>query len=283
MSDWISDGEDGYPVRMKLNSLHDTVLTLTGTTIPISLSNPVVSQVLTYNGSVWINSGVTASSGSTSNINIPQLKLDAGYYTSNDSDVIYTDNLRCYWESADTNFLNYNPEVWIFRRKTYVREPSGSHWKMRHKKWTHEPHLNGVKFPNSKYYSGSINCPFEQIEIDGRHTEFTLTVTGSSEKMEIPLNPYEYIYGKSGSTYISLSGITDFTGIGIKVAGRDSMSLPFRFAIAIDNPDISAINPKIIGELNDIIYLRFGGSGIDIKYFWNEINVKMFGSSRWTH
>ena len=76
-----------------------------------------------------------------------------------------------------------------------------------------------------------------------------------------------------------LTTATDF-----KVTGRSSKSLPLRFAIAIDNPDINAKNPKIIGELSDTIYLRYGRSGGNdnfFKYFWNEIDIKMFGTNRW--
>jgi hypothetical protein len=37
--------------------------------------------------------------------------------------------------------------------------------------------------------------------------------------------------------------------------------------------------------MSDIIYLRYGRSAGNsnnrIKYFWNEIDVKMFGGTRW--
>ena len=156
----------------------------------------------------------TESGTGDSSIFIPQLKLDSGYYTDENITVVKTDKIRCYWESADKNFLNYNPEVWIFRRKNYKRREKEAGWRMRHKKWTHEPHLN--------------------IKITGR---------------------------------------------------RDSKSLPLRFAIAIDNPNTEDDNPKIIGPMSDIIYMRYGRDGGNeniIKYFWNEIDLKFFGTTRWT-
>ena len=47
------------------------------------------------------------------------------------------------------------------------------------------------------------------------------------------------------------------------------------------NPDDN--NPKIIGPLSDIIYMRYGrdsGNENVIKYFWNENDVRLFGTNR---
>lgn len=229
----------------------------------------------------------TESGTGDSSIFIPQLKLDTGYYTDENITVVKTDKIRCYWESADKNFLNYNPEIWVFRRKNYKRREKEFGWRMRHKKWTHEPHLNGIKFPSSNYYSGSINCVIDEIRTVGRHTEFSLTTTKSGEKMTIPLDPYDYIYGLTSEGYVKLSDSTDYSKLdNIKITGRrDSKSLPLRFAIAIDNPNTEDDNPKIIGPMSDIIYMRYGRDGGNeniIKYFWNEIDLKFFGTTRWT-
>ena len=271
-------GDSGTTAGWGLDNLNDIIL-----------SGLTSGDTLVYYGGIWTNMQLSGVTGTTVDYHIPQLKIDTGYYTAIDTDTKIKDTLRCYWESADTNFLNYNPEVWVFRRKNYIRKPTGVGWKMRHKKWTHEPHLNGIKFSGSSYYSGTIHSSCAEIEATGRHTEFTLTATGSSYKMIIPLDPYDYIYGDDGggAGWIKLSDSTDFGKIiKVKITGRrDSLSLPLRFAIAIDNPDVNAKNPKIIGELSDIIYMRYGrhsGNGNKIKYFWNEIDVKMFGSGRWT-
>jgi len=276
-----------------LDVLHATVDTdfdLSGTTNSIALSDlsdVILSGLTSGDTIVYWNGMWTNRISSDSGIDIPQLKLDTGYHTVVDVDTKITDTLRCYWEAADTNFLNHNPEVWVFRRKNYTRKPTGVAWKMRHKKWTHEPHLNGIKFSGGTYYSGTIHCPVAEIEASGRHTEFTLTATGTSQKMILPLDPYDYIYGDDGSGWVKLSDSTDFGKISrVKITGRrDALSLPLRFAIVIDNPDTTAINPKIIGEMSDIIYMRYGrhaGNSNRIKYFWNEIDIKMFGTGRWT-
>jgi hypothetical protein len=280
-----------------LDVLHATVdseFDLSGTTNSIALSdlNDVILSGLTSGDTIVYWNGIWSNrvSSNSNSMTIPQLKLDTGYYTETNVDTKVTDTLRCYWEAADTNFLNYNPEVWVFRRKNYNRKSKGSDWKMRHKKWTHEPHLNGIKFSGSSYYSGTIHCPVAEIATTGRHTEFTLSATGSSYKMILPLDPYDYIYGESGGTWIKLSDSIDYSGITkIKVTGRrDSLSLPLRFAIVIDNPDTNVNNPKIIGEMSDIIYMRYGrqpgNNNNKIRYFWNEIDIKMFDSTnRWSN
>jgi hypothetical protein len=276
-----------------LDVLHATVDTEFGTGITsagfgvsnlsdVILSGLTSGDTLVYWNGLWTNRVSSNSNAMT----IPQLKLDTGYHTTVDSDIKITDTLRCYWEAVDTNFLNYNPEIWVFRRKNYTRKPNGVAWKMRHKKWTHEPHLNGIKFSGGTYYSGTINCPVAEIEATGRYTEFTLTATGSSQKMVLPLDPYDYIFGLSGSGWVKLSDSTDFSSIlRFKITGRrDALSLPLRFAIVIDNPDTTAANPKIIGEMSDIIYLRYGrhaGNSNKMKYFWNEIDLRLFGTNRW--
>lgn len=286
MSDWISDGEDGLSVREKLNGLHDTVITLTGNSTLERLSDVTISgvsngDILTYYGSGWINSGSTR----LININIPKVKIDTGYYTSGETTYQVRDSIRVYWDSPDIMFLNYNPQIWLFRRKTYRREIELNSVKMRHKKWVHEPHLNGINYPNSKYYAGSTSCPVDEIETTGRHTEFDLTTIISGEKMSLSqFDPYEWIYAKSGSTWIKMTDDTNVSSLTIRVSGRpkNCKSFPFRLAIVIDNPDPNADNPKIIGDLSDVIYMRYKPTGGNrIRYFWNEINVKMFGGTRW--
>jgi len=269
------------------------LMILTGSeddTIPqIYLNNPlgydVILDVLHATTDAEYNlTGHTHTSSSVEIVDIPTLKLDTGYYTNSAITGSYTDTIRCYWESNNTKFLEYNPEVWVFRRKNYIREKDIDDSKIRHKKWTHEPHLNGSKYPNSSYYSGSINSPIQEIETNGRHTEFDSVPTGTSYKTVIPLDPYEYIFGDLGNGLEKLSDSTDFSKITrIKVTGRrNSKSLPFRFAIVIDNPDTSSSNPKIIGDLSDIVYLRYDNQNGEcyIKYAWNEISIDMFKSGR---
>jgi len=241
----------------------------------VSFSGLTSGNTLVYTNGSWTN-------GLSGSVNIPQLKLDTGYYVTTGGTIPVRDELRYYWEAADTSFLNYNPEVWLFKRKTSTRSPSSVDWEMNHKKWSHEPHLNGIKFSGSSWYSGTIKCPVSEIETTGRHTEFTLSALTSSEKAVLPLDIYEWVYAQSGGTWIKLTDDVDLSTVSLKFSGRRrSMSVPLRFAIVIDNPDTTASNPKIIGELSDIVYLRYNSYDNRFIYNWNEINVKMFGNSRW--
>lgn len=124
------------------------------------------------------------------------------------------------------------------------------------KKWAHEPHLNGVKYPGSKFYAGETVCKVEAIATPGRQTEFELT-SARGEKQLIGLDPYEYFYAQHLKTneYFKLSDATDTAIIKqIEAAGRKTLSIGFRFAIVIDHPLVEGA--KLIGDLSDIVYLR---------------------------
>lgn len=326
----------------------------------------------------------------TSEIIIPEVKLDAGHYRETGDSAPMLDTLKASWESFNKEFLKYNPEIWVFRRKTYTRRSmlteswttdilnnagqltppvtqfdtyggdritfansrcefsdayageymfalylesvllenswyrvifqvsgyvsGGIHYEFgnyvsmdfgqmnisqdlqfhtgsdptkpfkivssfdgttlnvdyifiiqrertysmkHHKKWTHEPHLNGIKFEGSNYWAGNTNSQVDEISDNGRHTEFPCPLIPSS-KLAIPIDPFEYYFGRSPDKVLHKidenSTWSDYAYI--VASGRESLSIPFRFAIVIDNPDSTAWNPKMIGPLSDIIYMR---------------------------
>jgi hypothetical protein len=127
------------------------------------------------------------------------------------------------------------------------------------KRWAHEPHLNGIKYPGSNFYTGRTSSEVLELAETGRHTEFPLTVEGPREKMIVPLNQYEYFHAKSISQNrrillsdeVDLSDCTD-----LKCAGKQNLSTSFRLAIVIDNPDTSSKVKKIIGDLSDEFWIR---------------------------
>jgi hypothetical protein len=140
----------------------------------------------------------------------------------------------------------------------------------RKKKWTHEPHLNGTKFPLSAYYAGEITHPIATIQTSGRETEWALTAT-EKVKQEMDIDPFEYFVGRkhplTPHTLVALSASYDYADTdneiyAIKRVG-DSMrkrgrthNQPLRFAIVIDNPDATASDPKLIGPLSDIVSIN---------------------------
>lgn len=123
------------------------------------------------------------------------------------------------------------------------------------KKWTHEPHENGIKYPNSNFYAGQTMSKIPSIMASGRQTEFALTA-GRREKQKIDLNPFEYFYAMDYSNqYFALSEETDLTTVKkLEAAGKQSLSIGFRFAIVIDHPVVPGV--KLFGPLSEILYLR---------------------------
>lgn len=124
------------------------------------------------------------------------------------------------------------------------------------KKWAHEPHLNGVKFPESNFWAGQTVCKVAAIQAAGRNTEFELTAD-RNEKQLIELDPYEYIYAQHKVTdqFFKLSDSTDLSTIkALEAAGRGTLSIGFRFAIVIDHPSVPG--EKLIGDLSDEVFLR---------------------------
>ena len=124
------------------------------------------------------------------------------------------------------------------------------------KKWAHEPHENGVKYPASSFWAGETTCEIASIEASGRQTEFELTA-GKQVKQLIGIDPYEYFFGKEIATdeFIKLSDSTIASELShFKAAGTSNLSIAFRLAIVIDHPTIEG--QKFIGDLSDPVYLR---------------------------
>ena len=324
----------------------------------------------------------------------PQLKLDSGNYATVYHSFHFLDTLRCYWDSSNKAFLNYNPEVWVFRKRNYDRRSKtknttygsnlvshgafeagdASHWNcdanvvisggklnfiaaadgstanladvldlvtwknyeisfevtnhssgyvyfdmhgegsvqatfngtwsniircnnqssglkfvcqgtstfsidnlvirevvynrvnIKHKKWTHEPHLNGVKYPVSKYFSGAMQseeCPIASV---GRHTEFPLTALKNNDKMVIPLDPFEYYFGDNHSGPLAvIDEHFDYETYDPVILGRDGLLITFRFAIVVDNPDSEADCPKLIGQLSDPVTMIMTAKRNNVK------------------
>jgi hypothetical protein len=124
------------------------------------------------------------------------------------------------------------------------------------KKWAHEPHENGVKYPGSNMWAGQTISEIASIQASGRQTEFELTA-GRQEKQLVGIDPYEYYYGFDIATsqYVKLSDSTVASEMsGFKAAGTTNLSIGFRLAIVIDHPSIEGM--KLIGDLSDPVYLR---------------------------
>jgi hypothetical protein len=215
----------------------------------------------------------------SSDINIPNLNLYSMYY---DNTVRRSENLMGYWSADNKNFLNYNPEIWLFRYKNNTKkvELNGSRTKINHKKYIHTPHLNGSKYPNSSYYGGGINSFVSEIQNTGVHTEFLLddiSGTTSNHRFKIPIDPYDwfYMFDYFNSYKLNDSLPLENSGFYIKVLGRKkNISFPFKLSIVIDDP--SGGQQKIIGPLSDKIFLR-----LEHQKFIYRMNEREMSSKRY--
>ncbi len=204
--------------------------------------------------------------GGSTGIVIPKLQLRPFSYKVHE-DIFpnepfsFSDKLYIKWEALDIQFLDYNPEVWLFcyknaRKKKVVLNESVAtihEWKL--KGWKHESHLKGVKYPNSKYYSGGGVSVIPKVDAYGRHTEFELSAPAIWS--EIKVDVYEYVCAKDESSqYVDVTDLSlnnSYQAIGILKFRKNSAK--YRFAIVIDNPDTNADNPKMIGPMSDVVAL----------------------------
>jgi len=213
-------------------------------------------------------------------IQIPKLTLfSKNYFKSNISITNRSSSqLIGRWSSNNTEFLNYNPEIWLFRYKNRNKiVDEANEMFINHKKYVHTPHLNGIKYPNSNYYSGKIDSVVTEIKNNGVNTEWEfLNISGSTinnNSFVIPINIYDWFYVQTINGYELCDDNTVIGGTTkIKVLGRKkTISFPFKLAIAIDNPNGS--NQKIIGNLSDRLYLRYIPSQNRFIYERGEINM----------
>jgi hypothetical protein len=127
------------------------------------------------------------------------------------------------------------------------------------KRWAHEPHLNGIKYPGSNFYTGETSSEVAELAATGRHTEFPMTSVAPRQKMTVPLNQYEYFHAQSISQNrrILLSDELDLSDChDLKCSGKQNLSTSFRIAIVIDNPDTSSPVKKLVGDLSDEFWIR---------------------------
>lgn len=220
--------------------------------------------------------GVSSGTGTVTGIIIPKLRLKSSNWYNRINEqgralFCVRDTLLAAWDSTEEMFLAYNPEIWVFRYNNHRRKKIDSESGLRalsiNKKWKHEPHLNGVKFHGSKWYSGNSTIrtvPIPEIAINGRKTEFPLNSL-SGEWKEIGFDCWDYIYGMDPTPetggWVKLTDETDFSVVVPVVgttysSGQKRRGMPIRFAIVIDNPNQEADNPKIIGEMSDIWEMR---------------------------
>jgi hypothetical protein len=203
-------------------------------------------------------------------IKIKQVKLTGNEYCF--------DNLFVKWAADNIEFLNHNPEIWIFVYRSKSKKLIDNSGHIKKRKWSHCPHLNGINFPSSNFYSGTLGdktkYPVEDLAERGRKTEFALNTT-QNEFFEIPFIWGDWFYCEKISTgdKSELTISTDLEDADLKLhcfGANNSKSInrkiAVKLAIVIDNYIIGDKNPKIIGPMSDKFYFKIANDAINPRY-----------------
>jgi hypothetical protein len=185
---------------------------------------------------------------------IPEVNLYTKEYISG-SKPRRSERLIAYWTQADKRFLQYDPKLWLYRYKNNKKKLESSDI-IKHKKEVHTPHLNGVNYPSSKYYSGSFFSVVSDISSTGVHTEFDISIVENSG-FTVDIDPYDWFYMIGASPY-KLNDALPLTNPGyyLKVMGRPKNNLSFLFRLAITIEDPYGGEQRIVGPMSDVIALR---------------------------
>ena len=242
--------------------------------------------------------GSGSGGGSAQYAPIPPLHVRIVSETGEDNKIM------AWWVSDNEDFLNSNPQVWLFRKRT--RRKTTSSTKRRVSGLIHPTDStrtpSGSAFLDGQQYvkpSASKNNTSSKI---GHHTEWPLAAYTNGKLFEVPVVVSEWLsvhidlgaLGNAGgdtlwfpynvnniTSYQNPNVLLDFRASGVKNSRINSQSprtQRFRFAITIDNPAYSPTNhvyPKIIGPMSNEVLLyfqniRLNGS-IDYNYRLNEI------------
>jgi hypothetical protein len=165
------------------------------------------------------------------------------YYWSSSETEEESDAMAMSFTSGYQGELHKSYEAFVRAVRYELMEGVEFIQRVRKKKWAHEPHLNGIKFLGSKFYSGVAA---------NRNTEWELTAK-EREKQDIPFDLFSYFKGVlGGDTDYSVEDIQYVTAVNKRKRQSRTSNILFRVAIVIDNPDKNADNPKLIGPLSDV-------------------------------
>jgi len=224
----------------------------------------------------FIDSCYNDDSGTTNmNISLPTVNFFVREYISGEKSRT-SGELYSYWSQSDLAFLDYNPKLWLFRYKNNRKDFDGG-ITIKHKKDVHTPHLNGVNYPNSSFYSGSFFSDVPEINATGVHTEFDIPIV-ANETFKVDIDPYDWFYMYSAKDSYKLNDSLPLTSPEhyLRVMGRPkgNHSFLFRLAITIDNPN--GEQQRIIGPMSDIIALRIQNGYFEYQRRFSDLSTKRF-------
>lgn len=179
--------------------------------------------------------------------------------------------------TESNTYLNYNPKIFLFVKKNgkskKIRDINDNKiTKYYFGGWHHTTHMQGINFPNGSFYSGTTLC--------STHSEFPLTITEPYDKQLLTgFDPGEfYVYMDNGSgSPAPLNGTIQWSDRNRFYArGRQhndfTKSVYFRFAIGIENPDVTSKFPIIFGPLTASIQCKIVAVGFGAQYVGYAIN-----------
>jgi len=190
---------------------------------------------------------------------IPKLQLSArrfivdGVLETKTRDLLYAS-----WDSGNYEFLNYNPEVWLFiyktkkiRRKSDYYEENSFNRILKYlyrKKYIHPPHLNGIKYESSNFFSGNIDHLVPEIANKGYETEFAFEKR-KGQRFLVPINLFDWFYYNDGSYYLLTDEVLNvMENYSIFRSNAKDLTIRAALAIVIDSPN--SIGGKMFGEMS---------------------------------
>lgn len=242
-------------------------------------------------------------------VQIPNLQLGLSMGRHDEQNTI--PKIRAYFNPCDTEFLNHNPQIWLFRfKKSKGKRVNGffrvkdSRLRKSHNHFCHTVHQNGVNFPGSNLYGGKIQDA-GGTDLPGRDTEFGCP-TQFYETLELGVNPDQWVSSPLSYPFtLNIPTYGDrfvsnayFYGVAAKdnslpvppyspgKLNKGPRSLVFCFAIVIDNPDTTSPYKKLIGPMSDIVvyfpqYIKSGDPN-EFRYIkWSVKRSSQLGKFRY--
>ena len=162
-----------------------------------------------------------------------------------------------YWDSNDLEFLNHNPQIWLFRMNNKAIRVRANYYGINtklivnKKGWRHPPTNDGLTYPGARYWGGK-QAAITPSGFVTRTTEFPIVV--KSHWTEVTQIDFLQWFSRKDNSQL-IDGLTPPT-VELKPMGhRDKTNVvKFRFAIVCDDPSVS--QGKKIGELSDVVSVR---------------------------
>jgi hypothetical protein len=239
------------------------------------------------------NSITTIANSTMSNplfIPTPEVKITNLREVSTDPLDSY-DRLHIRWSSPSLEFLDHNPQVWVFRptvtRKKITKNIGGTatDFKLIRKKYSHPSNNNGVDYPNGGANSGRHTFLPKQgggTILPIRTTEFSIPSTANTWQ-QLAIDPLQWFFKRyidGGGDFLDeydflttgdLSNLSDTLPYNedYKVYCSGSKDrFKFLLAIVIDDPNVSGA--KIIGPMSRGLTIRFNRQSRRFTYTDNK-------------